>query len=424
MIKKFQIKKSDSSEDSFFDRQERITWWQQETIHNAKIMVVGAGAIGNETLKNLALLGFRNIFIVDFDTISRSNLSRTVLFKKSDIDKQKSEAAANRILEMCLADDPRIDWFHGDVVWELGTGVYRHMDIILGCLDNVETRFAVNRQCRLAKKAWIDTGITELRARVNFYGPTGVCYQCQASPEQYKAARVRYSCDNFKKRYVSEGKVPTVQIASSLVSALQVQEAIKWLCGDLEIRKSLEGKMIYFEGRRNDFDWFEQLENKECLAHAEYPEVIVLDDASAEMKVKDFLQLVSQTQYSDINATLDLSADRSFIETADCVLCSSKIDFYQPEHQIYDTDLVCSSCKAQLGNKKTDRITDEQVGKKHITQYSLTENSERILNMTLLQIGVPYWHILSVKSNDGSYKYYELSGDKKIILSSFFNKNN
>ena len=83
-----------NSEDNPFDRQERIEWWSQQKLRDARVLVVGAGAIGNETLKNLALLGVGNILICDMDTISTSNLSRTVLFRKEDTGKKKAETAA------------------------------------------------------------------------------------------------------------------------------------------------------------------------------------------------------------------------------------------------------------------------------------------------------------------------------------------
>ena len=189
----FKILNSEKIEDSYFDRQQRIDWWSQDRLKAAKVMVVGAGAIGNEVLKNLALLGIGRIFVVDFDTVSKSNLSRTVLFGKKDIGKRKASVAARVTQKMCLEDTARVDWFHGDLVWELGVGIYKEMDIVLGCLDNVEARLAVNRNCRLANVPWIDAGITKLRARVNPYSPEGVCYQCNLSSARIEKSGQRYS---------------------------------------------------------------------------------------------------------------------------------------------------------------------------------------------------------------------------------------
>ena len=82
------------------DRQSRIEGWDAEAIRNATILVIGAGAIGNETLKNLALLGFGNVIVCDMDQIELSNLTRTVLFSHDDIGKGKSELAAQKFLKM------------------------------------------------------------------------------------------------------------------------------------------------------------------------------------------------------------------------------------------------------------------------------------------------------------------------------------
>ena len=67
-----------------------IDWFNISRIQSAKVLVVGAGAIGNEVLKNLALLGIGNIFIFDRDTIEMSNLSRSILYRASDSGRPKA----------------------------------------------------------------------------------------------------------------------------------------------------------------------------------------------------------------------------------------------------------------------------------------------------------------------------------------------
>jgi molybdopterin-synthase adenylyltransferase len=410
-MKTFAVEAINDPDSNPFDRQERIEWWSQEKISQAKIMVVGAGAIGNETLKNLALLGVRNIFIVDFDKVSKSNLSRTVLFRKSDIDEKKAEIAAKRTKELCLAEDVRIDWFHGDLVWELGTGIYREMKLVLGCLDNVETRFHLNRQCILAQTPWIDTGIHELGLHVSFYSPSPPpCYECGMTKEQREALRKRYSCDDFKRSMYQEGKVPTVQIASSIASALQVQEAMKYICG----QQVLPGKQIYFQGKMNDFDINQIPTNEYCQAHVSYSEIIRLP-ISSNLSLRQFLLYVSQPIFSGEKAVLDLSADRYLTISVNCRSCGKPIFLYKPPFRLFDTDTVCLKCKAK--GKDLSYLSPNIIAeKKMINQFELGTTESRILDMSLREIGIPLWHILTVRDRTGNERHYELFGDREILL--------
>src|SRR5436305_1172118 len=58
-----------------------IGWWGQDKLARARVLLGGAGALGNEVLKNLALLGVGNVFVADSDVVANSNLSRSVLFR-------------------------------------------------------------------------------------------------------------------------------------------------------------------------------------------------------------------------------------------------------------------------------------------------------------------------------------------------------
>lgn len=412
----FQIESIQDDENPF-DRQERIKWWSQEKIQKAKVMVIGAGAIGNETLKNLALLGVRNVFIVDMDIISTSNLSRTVLFSKEDLGQKKAEVAADRFKAMSLSDNVRVDWFNGDVVWELGTGVYRYMDLVLGCLDNVETRIAVNRQCWLAGTPWIDSGISELAMNVTVYKPPVTpCYECSLSREQREAARRRYSCDNFKRKLVEEEKVPTVQVASAIAAAIQTQEAMKILCD----QTVMPGKKIYYQGKNNDFDILQLPDNPSCLSHSSYSSVIPLS-IDSHILLGEFLETVSKPEFSGTGAVLDFSSFRDFIVSAPCKSCGKDIPFYKSSFEIYDTDLICEEC-ASLGNNFHDLQDSKKVEKVTIAEFGSEITESKVLGMTLHQMGVPFWAVLPVRASTGEYKYYELLGDKRKLLPSFIDK--
>ncbi|QHI36424.1 Molybdopterin-synthase adenylyltransferase [Kordia antarctica] len=408
-MKKFNIKSSVNIEENPTDRQERISWWSQEKLKKAKVMVVGAGAIGNETLKNLALLGIGNIFIVDFDIISTSNLSRTVLFRKDDVGRKKAEVAAKRIKELAFYDDINVDWFHGDLVWEIGTGIYEEMDLVLGCLDNVEARMSINKQCWLAKTPWIDSGMYELGMRVEFYNPPQEpCYQCNLTPQQMQNANKRYSCDQAKLKAFDEEKMPTTQITSAIVSGIQVQEAIKFLCGE----KVAIGKKIYFQGKNNDFDIFSKQANPLCDAHASYPKVVTIP-FDVHSKLKDLLTFISQDMYAGKHASLDFRGDRAFIKAVSCRTCFSEISFMRPTFRINADEFICENCKTK---GKSYASTNTNLETKKITQevFNLENTNQKLLNFTLHELGVPYMHIIAIINHKGKYSYFKLI-DKTIL---------
>ena len=59
-----------------YDRQRRIAWMDMDSISSANVLVAGAGALGNEVVKNLVLSGFRRITVVDMDDIVISNFEQ------------------------------------------------------------------------------------------------------------------------------------------------------------------------------------------------------------------------------------------------------------------------------------------------------------------------------------------------------------
>src|SRR3954454_2230549 len=137
-----------------YGRLRLIPWWRQEKLAAARVLVVGAGALGNEVVKNLALLGVGTTYLIDLDNVEPSNLSRSVLFRTIDGGRSKAEVAAERAREI----NPECTFVpvHGDVITDLGLGHFLDADVVIGCLDNREARLWVNRQCWKVQRPWVD----------------------------------------------------------------------------------------------------------------------------------------------------------------------------------------------------------------------------------------------------------------------------
>ena len=160
-----------------YHRQRLIPWWDQEKIRAAKILVIGAGALGNEILKNLALLGFHNIVVVDLDHIETSNLSRAILFRASDVGRSKADTVASAY--EALLPEATVRPLTANVMQDCGLGLFAWADVILAGLDNREARLWINRCAWKVNRPWIDGAIEGINGVARAFLPGHApCYEC------------------------------------------------------------------------------------------------------------------------------------------------------------------------------------------------------------------------------------------------------
>src|SRR5437879_11933360 len=133
---------SDVREDRF-SRLRLISWWDQERIAGCRLLVIGAGALGNEILKNAALLGFTKVIVVDLDRIEESNLSRAVLYRSDDVGKFKADAASSAYCS--LSPDATVHPIIANVLEGCGLGLFYCVDVIVGGLNYFEAGLWVKR---------------------------------------------------------------------------------------------------------------------------------------------------------------------------------------------------------------------------------------------------------------------------------------
>ncbi|XP_065333370.1 SUMO-activating enzyme subunit 2-B [Cloeon dipterum] len=151
----------------------------RKLIDESKVLVVGAGGIGCELLKNLVLAGFNKIDLIDLDTIDVSNLNRQFLFQRCHVGKSKALSAK----ESALRFNPRATInAHHDSITESRYGVnyFKEFNLVLNALDNRAARSHVNRMCLAAGIPLVESGTAGYNGQVEVImkGKTE-CYECQ-----------------------------------------------------------------------------------------------------------------------------------------------------------------------------------------------------------------------------------------------------
>jgi len=362
-----------------------ISWWDREKVENAKILVVGAGALGNEVIKNLVLMGVGNIYIIDFDTIEAANLSRSPLFRESDSGRKKAEVAAARAKE--LNPNIHVQYLHGDVTSQIGLGVIRRMDVIIGCLDNREARLSVNRYAYWMNKPWVDGAIMELLGLVRVFVPgQGACFECTLNEQARQALAVRYSCPLLARQNVLLGKVPTTPTISAIIGGMQSQEALKIL-NDMPVEP---GKVVHYNGMTNDMHTAAYLAKEDCESHWTYGEITELPLRAGTTTLEKMLRIV----HADLGPEAVLELDQELILDLECPTCKTVERVIKPISEVSFEAAHCPVCETFRAPKMTHAIT----------------GVESFLHHTLADIGVPPLHILRAYNLE-QYRFYELTGD-------------
>lgn len=371
------------SDDSRYSSLELIGWWDQNRLRQAHVMVVGAGALGNEVLKNLALVGIGHVTIIDFDCIENSNLSRSVLFRASDAGKSKAVVAAESVRQ--INPDIDIQAINGNVLTDIGLGLVREMNVVIGCLDNREARLWVNRMCWKVNRPWVDGGIQEINGVCKvFVPPNGACYECAMTDADYRLIQLRYSCPLLRREDMLEGKVPTAPTIASIIGGLQVQEVLKLLHG----RAVDEGAALVFNGVANQFYKTRFQHKEDCLSHETW-EPVIATSLSNQCRLSELNSWLAE--YHDMSFE-QLMLDRDLVTELRCGNCQMSREVMQARPRVAAGDGICEKCQQPMVAEMDHQITADGV----------------FANRRLEELGVPDREILHLMCG-GQSVYVELA---------------
>ena len=215
-----------------YARHRAIEGFSQQALQASRFAVIGAGAIGNEVVKNLCLLGVGTIDVYDLDTVELHNLTRSVLLREADVGAGKAASVARRAAEL----DPAVSIrpIHGDVWETLGFEALQGYRCVIGALDNFEARLRVNLLCWLAGVDWINAAIDSRYVTVESFpfsneaeADRPACYECGLPPSVYRRIAERYSCGGLQRAAARQRIVPTTTITASIAGGQAVNRALR-----------------------------------------------------------------------------------------------------------------------------------------------------------------------------------------------------
>ena len=380
-----------------YGRLRLIPWWRQERLAAARVLVVGAGALGNEVLKNLVLVGAGTVYVIDLDTVEPSNLSRSVLFRAEDGGQPKAVVAARRSIE--INPEVTIVPIHGDVITDLGLGLFADVDVVIGCLDNREARLWVNRQCWKVGTPWVDAGIQEIQGVVKvFVPPDSACYECAMTTRDYQLLNLRYSCPLLRRDQILEGKVPTAPTIASMMAALEVQEALKLIHG-LPVAA---GSAFVFNGVTNQFYTTKLPFRDDCLSHETYPSAVELPLGNGVT-----LATLFEAARSTLAGPLALALERDLVVALDCPRCGWRAEVFRPRTR---AGTVPEARKAGL----SDAHCQEPLARAPKWCTEIDDDSPLGTTRTLADLGIPAYDIVRIDGAAGS-GFFLLAADRSRL---------
>ncbi|MEZ0227124.1 MAG: ThiF family adenylyltransferase, partial [Planctomycetota bacterium] len=343
---------------------------------------------------NLALLGVGRLFVCDKDTIETSNLTRSVLFRLTDVGRHKADVVSQRAGE--INPDTAAIPIHGDLRFTLGLGLIRRADVVLGCLDSVAARVYLNRHAYRMGKVFVDAGLDHLNGDVRTYQlPEGPCYECGLSEKDRKELKRKASCLKLTREDVARGHVPTAPTIAAIAGGKQVEVAVRSLHG----RPIPAGRRLGWYGL-SDVSFDTKLEvNEECGTHGwmECLKGKSVVETPLHAKESTLGQLLGFARKElGPQAYVSLEDDREIIVGLACGQCDKTRRALALAGTLAEKDALCDGCEQPMRPDLRSRL----------------DGSEGISDRTLLDIGIPPLHIVRARNDEtGRELLLELTGD-------------
>ncbi|MGF3522302.1 MAG: HesA/MoeB/ThiF family protein [Candidatus Bathyarchaeia archaeon] len=246
------VKDKEAFANAFYSRQvilKELGKKGQQKLQQAKVAVVGVGGLGTVSSMYLALAGVGHLRLIDQDIVELRNLHRQILYTTDNLDYPKAEVAAAKLekLNPTVKAEAVSENVHAGNVERLIEGV----DLVVDGLDNMATRYLVNRACAKLKVPYVFGAAIGVEGNLSVFSPPDTpCLEC-VLPNLSDSELLK--CDTRGVLGVTPG----------IIGAMQATEAIKVLSG---MGTPLKGKLMICDFSDMSFTTIDIAKRANCPA--------------------------------------------------------------------------------------------------------------------------------------------------------------
>lgn len=402
------------------DRYARLedTFIERARVASAVALIGGAGALGNEVAKNLAMLGLGRILLVDFDIVEHHNATRSVLLCLGDLERavQEHRPKASYVAESVERINPDVSchpWV-GDIE-RMGPGVFRRVDLVFSTFDNLRARFITAERCARVGRPMFDGGLGShpndiASGAVTAYDSrTGPCFACQltrhtrtALSHDLAGSTSPLGCSHRAPVLAEKGGLPSTPMMASVVGGAQALLGIKALMGHPRFPVAFGETTRWHLSRALRMESLRLKRNPSCSFHepVRAPD-LVLEATSDELHLSDLVAVGEAALERPCAVALPAAA----WSRLRCRACEATLDRWATARRA--RDLACPLC----GAPGLTPLGDERV--------AFSPAAEAAVPVSLRDLGFAWGEWYEVYALDGSRSLLvEVGGDLDALLAS------
>ncbi len=307
-----------------------------ETLSSAKVLVVGAGALGQNVILDLALSGIGWLAVVDFDQFERHNITRSPYYPLPKESERfgifKARVIAHKaVRQMTVADRPARFSYAVKAIQQVGDLAVHWADVVVSAVDTISARAYLAERCRIHAKPMVEAGFHRFQLSLAVFGPDveEPCFRCITRDREGV-----FSCRAYATEAERQGVTPAVQNGAAALAALQAEQVVAWIHGEATLR----GKRLRLDVRSGQSSITNLTLDAECPGVHAIPARSRVVDVGDERTAVDLLEELDR-DFGRVEVTLPEPA----VGRAACSVCGHMTDVGAPAWK-WQLSPRCTSC--------------------------------------------------------------------------------